>query len=153
MTNYTYNELIENNYNKTEIELYFLITNKHQSELTNRIGQEIFRNNLILRFNNKCILTGTHIHNACHIVPYSEIYNMDINNGILLNSHHHSLFDSYNMTINPVTFEVIYSKNIIDEFSLYKKNLIELINYPEMKKYLIIHYNKFNEMNNNNNNV
>ena len=74
---------------------------------------------------------------------------MDINNGILLNSHHHSLFDSYNMTINPETFEIIYSKNIIDEFSLYKKNLIELINYPEMEKYLIIHYNKFIEMNNN----
>jgi putative restriction endonuclease len=146
MTNYSYNELIENNYNNSEIELYFLITNK-TNNTNNRIGQEIFRNNLITRFNNKCIITGTQIHNACHIIPYSETYNMDINNGILLNSHHHSLFDLYYMTINPETFEIIYNNKITDSFSLYKKYLTELINYPEMKKYLIIHYNKFNEMN------
>jgi putative restriction endonuclease len=149
MTNYSYNELIENNYNNSEIELYFLITNK-TNNTNNRIGQEIFRNNLISRFNNKCIITGTNIHNACHIVPYSETHNMNINNGILLNSHHHSLFDSYYMTINPETFEIIYNNKITDSFSLYKKYLTELINYPEMKKYLIIHYNKFNEINNNN---
>jgi putative restriction endonuclease len=136
MTNYSYNELIENNYNNSEIELYFLITNK-TNNTNNRIGQEIFRNNLITRFNNKCIITGTQIHNACHIVPYSETYNMDINNGILLNSHHHSLFDSYYMTINPETFEIIYNNKITDSFSLYKKYLTELINYPEMKKYLM----------------
>jgi len=146
-----YNELINYNYSYNDIVIYFMV--KYYINITTydfarkRIGQIEFRNNLIERF-NRCIITGSDIFDACHIVPFSEYQNMDVNNGILLTKTYHDYYDKYIWSINPQTFliEINYDKISKDDFFikiLLKTDLQFLNNYPLMNPYLIKHYEQF----------
>ena len=118
-----YNNMIISNYSFDEIRLYFFIKfnidiNIDLNHLLidpinifspNRVGQEEFRNSLMKRFNGKCILTGAKnpsVLNACHIIPFSDTQNMHVDNGLLLYSAYHDLFDNYVWSINPKTLNV-----------------------------------------------
>lgn len=86
----------------------------------NRIGQQEYRNALIERY-KKCMITGDNIKmcEACHIVPYSICKNYQVDNGLLLTSSLHKLFDDYQMTINANTHRVMISN--VSEHTNYEK--------------------------------
>lgn len=64
-----------------------------------RIGQQIFRNNLLKMNDSRCQVTGIHLPallKASHIKPWSESTDserLDANNGLLLAAHVDTLFD------------------------------------------------------------
>ena len=145
-----YNELVNYSYLYNDIIIYFMI--RYNIDITNynfvknRIGQREFRTGLIDRF-GKCIITGSDIFDACHIIPYAESEDMDINNGILLSKTYHDYFDKYIWTINPYNFNIEINYNLIDKNDFFIKNLLIidlnfLENYPKMKPYLIKHYER-----------
>lgn len=95
----------------------FQYIHKETEEKEKRIDQYSFRNDLIERYNS-CIISGVSeiVCEACHIIPYSccedkDKYNVD--NGILLRSDLHKLFDSGLLKINPNTLQVMLSKQIL----------------------------------------
>ena len=136
-----YDELVNYNYSYNDIVIYFFL--KHYINITTydltrkRIGQTEFRNKLINRF-GRCIITKTEIFEACHIVPYSESEDMDINNGLLLNKSHHDYYDKYFWSINPYTYNIEINYNLINKDDFFIKILIDtdlqfLHKYPLMK--------------------
>jgi predicted restriction endonuclease len=149
-----YKELIEFNYSLNDIQIYFLIkyniniTEPKYGFIKQRMGQEEFRQNLIQRYNSKCILTNSSIFEACHIVPHFESNNMDIDNGLLLNLQHHKMFDDYIWSINPETLNIEINNLVADSNDLFiqiilNKNLSFLSYYPNTIKYLSKHYEIF----------
>jgi len=72
---------------------------------TRGIAQSMFRDALLKTYERKCAFTELSFDSglqAAHIIPWSrssESERMDVRNGILLNSFHHSLFDRGIMTI------------------------------------------------------
>ena len=146
-----YNSLVNFDYSHNDIIIYFML--KHNINITTydltkkRIGQNEFRNLLINRFNS-CIITKTKIFEACHIVPYSESEDMDINNGLLLNKTHHNYYDKYFWSINPYTYNIEINYNLINKDDFFIKILIDtnlkfLQEYPLMIPYLLKHYEQF----------
>lgn len=115
------------------------------SDFLARVGQDYFRTELLLRFNNKCLITKKTIPlRACHIVPYSITKDcLDTDNGLLLTCDMHDLYDNFYFTIHPNTKEVIVVENC-DELKKYKGIILQdLFKYPSMNKYLEYHYNQF----------
>ena len=110
---------------------------------------EEFRNKLLERYNNKCILTGSKICQACHIIHHAESNNMFIDNGLLLSYQHHILFDNYVISINPRTLrvEVNDNANSDDQFinMIDGKRIYILKQFPITIKYLEKHYKIFIE--------
>ncbi len=74
-----------------------------------RRGQPGFRKKLLKRYGAMCMVSGTklvHVIEAAHIDPYrGEQYN-NLNNGILLRSDIHVLFDSGLLGIEPDTLRI-----------------------------------------------
>lgn len=68
--------------------------------------QVLFREALMYAYNGKCAVTGLafpDLLEACHIVPWTECtpaQQVDVRNGILMNSLHHRMFDRGYMTID-----------------------------------------------------
>ena len=147
-------DMIRCNYSDSEIRLYFLI--KYQTEITSqeyavikkRVGQEDFRQNLITRYGYKCMITNSEIFEACHIEPYIETNNMSVDNGLLLNSQHHKMFDSYIWSINPETLEIEINDKKANPNDLFillirDKSLDQLRLYSDTLIYITKHYTKF----------
>lgn len=66
------------------------------SEITTRRGQLDFRRKLLERHDNTCIVTGCKIGGlleAAHITPHSKNGSYSLDNGLLLRSDIHTLFD------------------------------------------------------------
>jgi ParB/RepB/Spo0J family partition protein len=109
--------------------------------------QMLFRNEIIKRFKT-CIVSGLtyEVCEAAHIVPFSECNNFNIDNGLLLNSILHSLFDKYYWSINPETLclEIFYKSNDIYEIiKPYNNKKIDILcDYPNVILNITIHYNK-----------
>jgi ParB family chromosome partitioning protein len=76
--------------------------------------QSEYRAKLIERYKN-CIISNLHpnLCEACHIIPFSECENFDIENGLLLNPILHKLFDSHQFSIEPKTLIVKVNRNSI----------------------------------------
>ena len=82
---------------------------------------------------------------AAHIIPFSETLSFDVDNGILLNSILHKLFDKSYWSINPKTLCVelfIDEKNsAYDILKPYENKYIECLkDYPKSIKNISIHY-------------
>jgi len=115
--------------------------------------QNLYRDFIIDRFNN-CILSDMH-HEVCeaaHIIPFSECENFDIDNGLLLNSILHKLFDKYYWSINPETLRVeilnfnMNTNGIYNILEPYKDKYIEILkSHDKTIKYLSDHYKKFKQ--------
>lgn len=74
-----------------------------------RRGQKAFRNRLIKRYGPKCMVSGcclVDIVEAAHIWPYRHSSNNRAENGLLLRSDLHTLFDLNHLGIDPVSFSV-----------------------------------------------
>jgi predicted restriction endonuclease len=88
---------------------------KYEKKLK-RIHQNKFRNEIVNLYNNRCIITGVNIFEACHIIPFcnSDYKNKyDKYNGILLKSDLHNLFDKYIFSINPNTLQIEFNKTFL----------------------------------------
>lgn len=79
--------------------------------------QTAFRQALLNKRSNCCAITGTSelsVLEAAHIIPYSERFadRDKLENGLLLRSDIHKLFDAHLISINPKTKEVEVSDRI-----------------------------------------
>lgn len=113
-----------------------------------RLLQSIFRNSLINR-DKVCILSKTHKDQceAAHIIPVAENNNYDVNNGLLLSSNLHKLYDKFYWSINPNTLLVEINNKLINGKMLDCNNYIgykvKIVINPNIKNNLTNHYNKF----------
>lgn len=81
-----------------------------------RRGQQAFRSLLLDTYDRKCAVTGCDIEDlleAAHIIPYRGPQTNHVQNGILLRSDIHTLFDCGLITVDPETDKVILSPRII----------------------------------------
>jgi len=117
-----------------------------------RDGQNKFREKIILR-DKKCLVTGDNceVCEAAHIIPYSISKSFDTSNGLLLNRCFHKMFDKYLWSVNS-SGNIEFSNKIfyLDNFENYKKYNGLIINVSNCcKSNLLVHYNKFLELNSN----
>ena len=113
--------------------------------------QNEFRQKIIARFSNKCIITGMNgdVCDACHIKPFcksSDEECFDVNNGLLFNCVIHKLFDMFDISINPNTLRFEISKkcknyNFINKYQ--NMYISEIEKYDEIKNFLKFHYEIF----------
>jgi ParB/RepB/Spo0J family partition protein len=117
------------------------------ADMRNPVLQNTFREGLINRFNN-CIISDMHfdVCEACHIIPFSEYTSFDMNNGLLLNSVLHKLFDNYEFSINPSSLcvEISTTSNSYGYLKSFNNIYIKsLEQYTETINLLKNHYNIF----------
>lgn len=132
----------EINKNICEEENYINLIKKYPKETVNFIMYDIYKyiyndtsnkkNRCQLTFRNKlkdrykkCIITNTgdKCCDACHIIPFNESSpqeQYEVNNGLLLRTDLHKLFDAGDIKINPETLCVELSENILSDND-YKK--------------------------------
>jgi hypothetical protein len=135
-----------------KIDLFFLLENIYNISFTEnsrkRLSQDEFRDNIMEKFNKKCIVTNDNCVReltACHIIPIKENENYDIDNGLLLKESIHRTFDDFYWSINPNTLEIEINKNIKNCGEIYEYNNKKLniqLN-SKLKKNIEWHYNKF----------
>jgi hypothetical protein len=105
-----------------------------------------FREKVKSFYNNKCVISGRSeiVCEVAHIKPFAHSNSeekYDPNNGILLSADLHKLFDAKLFTIDPETFQLKFTKEILLDNTLedyYKFNKKILGIKPESKKYFII---------------
>jgi len=109
--------------------------------------QSEYRNKLVERF-KCCVISNLHpnLCEACHIIPFSECENFDVENGLLLNPILHKLFDSHQFSIEPKTLIVKVNRNSIyysymRQFKNLKVSILE--QYPSIINNLESHYKIF----------
>jgi predicted restriction endonuclease len=74
-----------------------------------REGQPEFRVGLLAAYGHQCAMTGCRfaaVLEAAHIVPHRGLHTMRVDNGLLLRSDLHTLFDRGLIWVDPYTFEV-----------------------------------------------
>lgn len=112
-----------------------------------------FRESLKQKY-SKCVISNRNVEicEACHIIPFceSELENKyNINNGLLLSSDLHKLFDKFMLSINEKMC-VQLSKNILNDESYkdYHKYHNKKLNLnKETMKNLSHHYKTFSKLN------
>lgn len=125
-----------------------------KSVIRNSYLQKIFRKNLLIEQNEKCILCGVDnvtLLNGSHIKPSSisgAVEKIDTNDGLLLCCNHDRLFDRCLITFSSKNGKIQLSKtlskkdikdlNINDKYSIPKKYLTS-----KRKQYLKYHNDKF----------
>lgn len=84
-----------------------------------RLGQGAFRTIVTDAYQRRCALTGEKVLpvlEAAHVRPYAQDGEHSINNGVLMKSDLHILFDRGYIAINPDDKRIVVSKNIHEEF-------------------------------------
>lgn len=79
------------------------------ASLAQRQGQPAFRRKLLEAYDYKCAITGCDLSlalEAAHIVPYWGPHTNHVQNGLLLRSDLHTLFDRGVFGIDPITWQV-----------------------------------------------
>jgi hypothetical protein len=134
------------------VDLNFLLENiyniKIYDESRKRLSQQEFRNKLMELYNYKCIVTGDKCIReltACHIIPFAEDENYDLDNGLVLKESIHRTFDDFFWSINPETLKIEINKNIDEcgEIKEYEDKEINLEINSEIKENLKWHHNNF----------
>jgi hypothetical protein len=121
---------------------------KKTNDILYRGEQQKFRNDLINRF-GKCIITGyDEIEcEAAHIIDLDdEKLNYNINNGLILTTSLHKLFDKLVWCINPETFNIEVNDKYKDKDLLinnYKHLNFSHVFDEHMTFYLKKKYNKY----------
>ena len=149
----TYISLIKEDYEPDDIKTIFLFDfkkkfsnkeKKFMQDERNKFEQQNFRKNLIKRYNN-CIVSNLSCHEceAAHIIPYSISKNFSLNNGLLLQSGLHLLFDKKYWSINPDTFRIeIFVKGnyLINQYNGKVLENLKNFNNKEFYENLKVHY-------------
>lgn len=97
-----------------------------------RRGQKKFRNSLLRAYKSKCAVTGCALEpilEAAHISPYRGDHTNHVQNGLLLRSDIHLLFDLGLLTIDYETKQVILHDSLDDPY--YTKYQGKLMNLPQ----------------------
>src|SRR5450755_2167156 len=79
------------------------------------VGSRLFRRGLIKRYGSRCLVTGCELEallEAAHIAPYRNNSHNDLSNGLLLRADIHTLFDLYQMRIDPVTLTITFNESV-----------------------------------------
>lgn len=95
---------------------------KTNRSITLRRGQREFRASLLSAYGKKCAVTGCDVEDlleAAHIVPYRGPETNHIQNGLLLRSDIHTLFDCGLLAIDTSRMTIILSSRLLQ--SSYKK--------------------------------
>lgn len=82
-----------------------------------RRGQPRLRETLLEAYSDSCSISGhgpTNVLEACHIVPHNVSGNNQLDNGFLLRSDLHCLFDDGLLKINPKTYKVELDASLSD---------------------------------------
>ncbi len=106
---------------------------KISRQITARRGQKKFRNALIKAYNGKCAVTGSNVESvleAAHILPYYGQHTNHVQNGILLRSDIHLLFDLGQLTIDADSKKIKINSTLAGSY--YSKYIDIVINLPEM---------------------
>lgn len=85
-------------------------------QIVARRGQRKFRESLLSKYNNQCVMTGcsvTEALEAAHITPYNGEDTNHIQNGLLLRSDIHTLFDLGLISIDPNQMTVVISNSLL----------------------------------------
>ena len=124
LQNKTYSEMydilcIQYPINKVKFVMYDLLNYDYLTkEERQKRKDDKFRENVKIRYNNECIISGTDLPcQVCHIVPFnkcSEKEKYDVNNGIILRDDIHTLFDSNEIKIDPDSLTIKISDNIMN---------------------------------------
>lgn len=124
-------------------------TELRQAWVKLRYGQPEFRKKLLAAYGGRCAVTGTavpEILEAAHIQGYAAEGESRVSNGILMRSDIHALFDAGLLGIEPETYRVKLSPELMGEEEYWKLNgkKIELPEradlYPnahKLKKHLV----------------
>lgn len=137
--------------NKTEINFmkYVMEADPVKYELREkRTHQDVFREKLIERY-GVCVISKNNEKrcDACHIIPFSECENIDsynVNNGILMDSGIHKLYDAYLLSIHPETLRVVIkNKTLKEDPNIAIYNGVKTSVSDKSIKYLRMHYNIF----------
>lgn len=100
--------------------LFIIDTPGYDIEITTttRIGQNLFRRNVLTQYNYECCITGISIEEmliASHIKPWAksnESEKVDSRNGLCMNPFHDKAFDIGLITVNPDDYKLVYSDKI-----------------------------------------
>jgi 5-methylcytosine-specific restriction protein A len=86
------------------------------ASIVRRRGQRVFRNSLLSAYEGRCALTGckvVELLEAAHIVPYQGGETNAVQNGLLLRTDLHTLFDLGMIAIDTSTWKVVVSKRLL----------------------------------------
>ena len=87
--------------------------------VTPRLGQGLFRVLITETYDKRCAITGERtlpVLDAAHIVPYTTARKHTLDNGLLMRSDLHRLFDGGYITIDPDKRATVISSRIREEF-------------------------------------
>ena len=121
--------------------------------ISSRRGQGKFRNNILEIYESECVITNCKIPDvlqAAHIFPYNGKETNKPDNGLLLRTDIHDLFDMFLISIEPESLIIKISPKLFN--SSYDKYNNKKMKIPSGKilrpssKALTWHYNKFTEM-------
>ena len=130
-----------------------VVDDRFQVEITEfkRVGQGKFRDELMEIYANKCAITDEHtpsVLQAAHICPYIGSKSNHPQNGIILRSDIHLLFDNHQLTIDAEEYTVQISSELWDtRYSALTGKRIYLSSdarYRPSKKALKLHNIAFN---------
>lgn len=153
-----YTKYLKFNYPDEELyklHLDFMLKNIYHIKLVKktrkRLNQTEFRNKILKKFNNTCIITRETCLDeltAAHIVPVSEDENYDPDNGLLLRENIHRTFDNYKWSINPETLTVeIKQDTNVGQIKQYEGLILTHIKINEyLLNNLKKHYEEFKKM-------
>ena len=120
--------------------------------VTSRVGQGLYRRDLLNKLQNKCAVTGADLKEimiASHIVPWKESSDeerRDVNNGILLSPTYDALFDKHLISFDD-SGSIIISSKIKKLINVLGIDLNAKVNVDdEMKNYLRRHRERFREI-------
>jgi len=105
-------------------------------QINARRGQRKFRAILLKAYNGKCAVTEcnmTEILEAAHIFPYKGDHTNHIQNGILLRSDIHTLFDLGQISVNADNYKIKISKQL-SEHEFYKDLDGKILQLPQLTK-------------------
>lgn len=134
--------------------LNFMLNNLYNIKIVEskrkRLNQKEFREQILEKFNNKCIITGEDCIDeldAAHIKEVKDEGDYDIDNGLLLRKNIHSTYDKNHWTINPETLkiEIINKCKNVGSIKDYEGKQINLQLNNDLKSNLIERYEKFNK--------
>lgn len=90
---------------------------KIEAEIVARQGGKAFRDEALRRYGSRCAISGwavSQVLEAAHIVPYLGIHTNTPDNALLLRADLHTLFDCALLGIDPETFKVELSSELLN---------------------------------------
>ncbi|MER8646697.1 DUF3427 domain-containing protein [Mesorhizobium sp. M1252] len=85
-------------------------------EIAQRRGQQAFRNSLRVAYGNRCAVSGSlllDLLEAAHITPYLGAATNTVDNGLLLRSDIHTLFDCGLLAVDPDSYRILLQGNLM----------------------------------------